>query len=96
MGRIVFGPKVLPDDLTEIAGYKVELAMSIEEICGHLTASSFPDAFRDGETFGVRLRYDEYEDLYYSLCHGGHPRSALCAKQIIKGFKYALAEYDSA
>lgn len=69
MGSIVFGPKVLPDNLTEIAGYKGGLAMSIEEICDHLTGTSFPDVVRDGETSGVRLRSEDYEDLYYNLLH---------------------------
>lgn len=69
MGSIVFGPKVLSDNLTEIAGYKAGLAMSIEEICDHLTGTSFPDVVRDGETSGVRLRSEEYEDLYYNLLH---------------------------
>jgi restriction system protein len=69
MGSIVFGPKVLPDNLTEIAGYKGGLAMSIEEICDHLSGTSFPDVVRDGETSGVRLRSEEYEDLYYNLLH---------------------------
>lgn len=69
MGSIIFGPKVLPDNLTEIAGYKVGLAMSIEEICDHLSGTSFPDTVRDGEISGVRLRSEEYEDLYYNLLH---------------------------
>lgn len=43
MGSIIFGPMALPDNLTEIAGYKAGLAMSIEEICDHLTGTSFPD-----------------------------------------------------
>lgn len=69
MGSIVFAPKVLPDNLAETAGYKVGLALSIEEICDHLTGTSFPDTVRDGETSGVRLRSEEYEDLYYNLLH---------------------------
>ena len=69
VGSIVFGPKVLPDNLTEIAGYKAGLAMSIEEICDHLTGTSFPDTVRDGETSGVRLRAEVYEDLYYNLLY---------------------------
>lgn len=69
MGSINFGPRVLPDNLTEIAGYKAGLAMSIEEICDHLTGTSFPDAVRDSETSGIRLRSEEYEDLYYNLLH---------------------------
>lgn len=69
MGSIVFGPKVLPDNLAEIAGYKAGLAMSIEEICDHLTGTAFPDTVRDAETFGARLRSEEYEDLFYNLLH---------------------------
>ncbi|WP_440216653.1 restriction endonuclease [Chromobacterium piscinae] len=69
MGGIVFRPKVLPDNLAEIAGYKAGLAMSIEEICDHLTGTAFPDTVRDAETSGVRLRSEEYEDLYYNLLH---------------------------
>jgi len=69
MGAIVFGPKGLPDNLTEIAGYKAGLAMSIEEICDHLTGTSFPDDVRNGEKSHVRLRSEEYEDLYYNLLH---------------------------
>lgn len=69
MGSINFGPRALPDNLTEIAGYKAGLAMSIEEICDHLTGTSFPDAVRDSETSGIRLRSEEYEDLYYNLLH---------------------------
>ena len=43
--------------------------MWIEEICDDLTATSFPDTVRDGEASGVRLRSEEYEDLYYNLLH---------------------------
>lgn len=69
MGSIIFGPKALPDNLTEIAGYKTGLTMSIEEICDQLTGTSFPDIIRDGETSGVRLRAEDYEELYYNLLH---------------------------
>lgn len=69
MGSINFGPKVLPDNLAEIAGYKAGLAMSVEEICDHLTGTFFPDIVRDSETSGVRLRSEKYEDLYYNLLH---------------------------
>lgn len=69
MGSIILGPKALPNNLTEIAGCKVGLAMSIEEICDHLTGTSFPDTVRASETSGVRLRSEDYEDLYYHLLH---------------------------
>ena len=100
MGSIVFGPKVLPDNLTEIAGYKAGLAMSIEEICDHLTGTSFPDAIRKGEASGVRLRSEEYEDLYYSLLHRiGYTRElyqgpSIEQARLFHRFKASAAELD--
>lgn len=69
MGSIIFPPKALPDSLANAAGYKAGLAMSIEEMCDHLVGTSFPDSIRDAETAGIRLRSEEYEDLYYHLLH---------------------------
>lgn len=100
MGSIVFGPTVLPDNLTEIAGYKVGLAMSIEEICDHLTGTSYPDVVRDGETSGVRLRSEEYEDLYYNLLHRiGYTRElyqgpSIEQARLFHRFKANAAELD--
>lgn len=100
MGSIIFGPKVLPDNLTEIAGYKAGLAMSIEEICDHLTGTSFPDAVRDGEASGVRLRSEEYEDLYYNLLHRiGYTRElyqgpSIEQARLFHRFKVNAAELD--
>jgi restriction system protein len=100
MGSIIFGPKVLPDNLTEIAGYKAGLAMSIEEICDHLTGTSFPDAVRNGETSGIRLRSEEYEDLYYHLLHRiGYTRDlyrgpSIEQARLFHRFKANAAELD--
>lgn len=63
MGSVVFGPRVLPDHMAEVAGYKVGLAMSLEEICDHLSRTGFQDAVRDGETAQVSLRSEAYEEL---------------------------------
>ena len=34
-----------------------------------MTGTSFPDVVRNSETSGIRLRSEEYEDLYYNLLH---------------------------
>lgn len=69
MGGITFGPKVLPDNLAELAGSKAGLAMSIEEICDHLSGSGHADIVLAAEADGVRLRSEEYEDLFYHFMY---------------------------
>lgn len=69
MGGITFGARVLPDRLTELAGYKAGLALSLEELLDHLSGSEYVDAVRQSEEYGVRLRAEEYEDLFYHLLH---------------------------
>lgn len=73
MGSIIFGPKGLPDNLTELAGSKAGLAMSIEEICDSLSEAGYADMVLDAEANGIRIRSEEYEDLFYSFMHSiGH------------------------
>lgn len=69
MGAMNFGPQVLADGLAEIAGYKAGLALSIEELCDHLSGTQYPDIIIDSETYGTRLRSEEYEELFYMLLH---------------------------
>lgn len=69
MGGMNFGPQVLADGLAEIAGYKAGLALSIEELCDHLSGTPYPDIIIDSETYGTRLRSEEYEELFYKLLH---------------------------
>lgn len=69
MGSVIFGPKALPDNLTELAGTKVGLAISIEEICDHLSGTKYADLVLDAEVNGVRLRFEDYEDLFYCFMH---------------------------
>lgn len=64
-----FGPRVLADGLSEIAGYKAGLALSIEELCDHLSGTPYPDIIIDSETYGTRLRSEEFEELFYKLLH---------------------------
>ncbi len=69
MGGMNFGPQALADGLAEIAGYKAGLALSIEELCDHLSGTPYPDIIIDSETYGTRLRSEEYEELFYKLLH---------------------------
>jgi restriction system protein len=69
MGGMNFGPKVLADGLSETAGYKAGLALSIEELCDHLSGTEYPDIIINSETHGTRLRSEEYEELFYRLLH---------------------------
>lgn len=64
-----FGPKVLADGLSETAGYKAGLALSVEELCDHLNETEYPDIIRKSEDYGVRLRSEEYEALFYKLLY---------------------------
>lgn len=69
MGGMWFDPEVLGDSLSETAGYKSGLALSIEEMCDHLTHTRYADLLRDSETQVVRIRSEDYEDLFYKLLH---------------------------
>lgn len=69
MGGMWFDPESLGDGLSETAGYKSGLALSIEEICSHLAESKYADIVRASEKEVVRLRSEEYEDLFYLLLY---------------------------
>lgn len=69
MGSIIFRPGELADGLSEIAGYKAGLTLSIEELCDNLSGTEFPDTIRDAEEYGARLRSEEYEMLFYKLLY---------------------------
>lgn len=69
MGGMNFGPGALADGLSETAGYKAGLALSVIELCDHLSGTEYPDIIRDSEEFGTRLRSEEYEALFYKLLH---------------------------
>lgn len=69
MGGITFGARVLPDTLTELAGYKAGLALSLEALLDHVSGSRYVDAVRQSEEYAVRLRAEEYEELFYYLLH---------------------------
>ncbi|MBN3852803.1 restriction endonuclease [Paraburkholderia sp. Ac-20340] len=65
MGGITFVPGTLADGLHETIGYKAGLAVSVPDLCDLLTGTEYPDVLRDSETEYVRLRSEEFQDLYY-------------------------------
>jgi len=69
MGSIVFNPESLADSLSETAGYKAGLALSLNELCDHLSNTRYPDILKQSETQRVRLRSEEYEEVFYKLLH---------------------------
>jgi restriction system protein len=69
MGGMNFGPGTLADGLSETAGYKAGLALSVEELCDHLSGTRYPDIIIDSESHGARLRSEDYEELFYKLLH---------------------------
>jgi len=64
-----FGPGTLADYLSEAAGYKVGLTLSIHELCDHLSGTEYPDIIVQSEEYGVRLRSEDYEALFYKLLY---------------------------
>lgn len=69
MGSIIFAPQTLTDSLSETAGYKSGLALSVAEMCDHLTGTDFPDILLASEEHGARLRPEDYAGLFYKLLH---------------------------
>jgi restriction system protein len=69
MGALWFDAEVLADSLSETVGYKAGLALSIEQMCDHLWGTRYPDVILQSEQSVVRLRAEEYEELFYKLLH---------------------------
>ena len=69
MGGMLFNPQILADSLSETVGYKAGLALSVIELCDHLSGTQYPDVILASETRMVRLRIDEYEEVFYKLLH---------------------------
>jgi restriction system protein len=75
MGSIIFAPGSLADGLSETAGYKAGLALSVEELCDHLSGTEYPDTILQSESNVLRLRAEDYETLFYKLLHRiGHTK----------------------
>jgi len=64
-----FGPGVFADHLSEVAGQKVGLALSIEELCDHLSGDhrNLGDMVRESEKDGLRIRSEDFESVCYRL-----------------------------
>lgn len=58
----------LPETLSYAAGYRSGLALSATEICDHL-GGSLADLVIRSDSSGVRLRSEEYEQIYYRLLY---------------------------
>ncbi|MGP5063390.1 restriction endonuclease [Psychrobacter celer] len=69
MGAIWFRKNDFADHLHEIIGYKSGIAASVEEMCDLLSGSGFDDKILNSEQYGLRIRSEEYDELYYSLLH---------------------------
>lgn len=69
MGGMWFDPEILGDSLSETAGYKSGLALSIDAMCDHLSDTPYADLLRESETQIVRIRSEDYDDLFYKLLY---------------------------
>ena len=69
MGGMWFEPEILGDSLSETAGYKSGLALSIEEMCDHLVDTGYADILSSSETQTVRIRSENYDELFYKLLY---------------------------
>lgn len=69
MAAIWFEPEVLVDSLSETVGYKAGLALSMEAMCDHLAGSEYPDLLATSEVRMIRIRAEEYDQLFYRLLH---------------------------
>lgn len=66
-----FFPGTLAEHLSETAGYKAGLALSVDEICDHLAEGPgrMADIVRRSEAYGIRIRSEEYEAIHYRLLY---------------------------
>ncbi|QXE12584.1 restriction endonuclease [Pseudomonas sp. Y5-11] len=66
-----FSPGVFADHLSEIAGQKVGLALSVPELCDHLSGDhrNLGDVLLKSEKAGLRIRSEEFEAVCYRLLH---------------------------
>lgn len=69
MGSISFEKGLFADHLHEIIGYKSGVAASIEHMCDLLSGTGFDDKISRSEIYGLRIRSEDYESLYYELLH---------------------------
>ncbi|MBL8517566.1 MAG: restriction endonuclease [Burkholderiales bacterium] len=69
MGSIVFPPGVLADQLHELVGHKAGLAASLPDLKEFLSGTTHVDLLTDSEESAIRLRAEDFDDLYYTVLH---------------------------
>jgi restriction system protein len=69
MGAILFKARQLADHLHEVVGYKAGVAVTLQELCDLLSGSEYPDIVHESEDQMVRIRAEDYEDLYFTILH---------------------------
>lgn len=69
MGSLNFTKGDFADHLHELIGYKAGIAVSIEQMCDLLLHTSYSDDIVNSEKYGLRIRSEDYESLYYNLLH---------------------------
>lgn len=69
MGSITFEKGRFADHLHEIIGFKSGIAASIEHMCDLLIGTGYDDDILNSEKYGLRIRSEEYDSLYYELLH---------------------------
>ena len=56
MGGMLFDPEILVDSLSETAGYKAGIALSLDTMCDHLAGTDYADLLRESELHMVRRK----------------------------------------
>ncbi len=69
MGGMIFDPGTLSVGISEQVGYKSGIALSIEAMCDFLADTKYADLIVDSEEYMVRIRSEEYEELFFKLLH---------------------------
>jgi restriction system protein len=69
VGSITFDKGQFADHLHDLIGYKSGIAASIEHMCDLLSGTGYDDKISNSETYGLRIRSEDYESLYYELLH---------------------------
>lgn len=65
-----FSPKNLAEYLTDLSGYKAGIALTLEELCDHLSGDEgYADVIQRSETHGVRMHSTELEAISYRLMY---------------------------
>lgn len=81
MGGIIFDPHVFADSLSETVGYKAGLALSLDELCEHLSGTQYPDIIR-AAPYRRRASSSGSSSALRPRAAAGDPRSACPAPPV--------------